>query len=218
MKDRIEKVLEMKDSYEGLLTPWDQGFLESLLRWVESGNTLSMKQHNMFTKVEGKLSESNIEAYNSWNENWDDKKKEKARVCAQYYSGTSYYLRIARRVLSEPEWIVPRSDFMKLTENKFAKKVLDAYFAAPLYADGATVMLRSGARAHLSYRDYKQMMDQPLFVMGVVPKIRSAAKNSKIYSIIAPGSMQPIEIEERYIKKWKKPKKKTEKDKNYLPF
>jgi len=218
MKERIENVLKKKDSYKDILTEWDQGFLESLLRWIESGHNLSTKQHNMFAKIEGKLSESNIEAYDTWNENWDDNKKEIARVCAEYYSRTGYYSGISRRILNEPEWVVPRTVFMKLTENKYAKKVVEAYFSKPLYENGDTVMLRSGARAHLSYRDYKKMAEQPLFIMGVVPFIRSAAKNSKIYNVIAPGSIQPVEIEERYIKKWKKPKKKAEKDKIYLPF
>lgn len=211
MQERIEKTFEKSEKYTAILSAWEKGFLESLKGQLDKGHTLSSKQHNTFAKIEGKLSNESIQATINWHDNWDDEKKCIAKVCASYYAQTPYFKSVAHRILEESEWVVPRPLFQRMTENKHAKKVLTAYFSEPKYADGATVMLRSGARAYLPFSLHQAMRGQPLFVLGVAPIVRSAAKDSKVYRIIAPGSITPVEIEERYIKAYKVSKKKTSK-------
>ena len=66
-----------------------------------------------------------------WKDNYSDEHRDIALKCAKYYDAQypRYYGRLVDTVLSSPHGhILDQSEFNKMCKNKYAKRVLAAYF------------------------------------------------------------------------------------------
>ena len=116
---------------------------------------------------------------------------------------SSYFSKITQVLSADgqlPEGFVPsKRAFTKICTNKYAMKIRDAWFSEPKYPVGSTVLIRSGRTRN----------DKPYFVLETNSRHpTSACKGAKIYKILAAGSVKPIMVEERAIKKLRRKKKK----------
>ena len=203
MVTRIDKLIGLNKKHH-ILSEWETGFLSSLLSQVSKGRTLSVKQNDLLQKIEAKLSTGAIDEATRWEQEWGAEKQSIARICATYYLHAGYFQAAAARVLSEPEWIMPRALYTKMCGNKYAKKVIATALANPLYEVGSAVMLRATA-AHTKYTATTSISSgTPLFVLEVLPEVKSAAKGAKIYRVLPATRGDTIEVEERHLKKFKK--------------
>ena len=205
--NRIKSLLTVtKDC--SLLKEWDVQFLESLETQLRRGRTLSVRQNDFLQKIEAKLSPAALQSASEWKESWDATKKATARRCAEYYRTTDYFSYIANRVLDEPEWVVPQAQYEKMCENKYAKKILATLDAPSLYPAGAAVMLRATAHQTMTRATFTKFKEKPLFVLEVLPTVRSAAKGAKLYKVLSGTSTDVFEIEERFLKVYRKMNRK----------
>ena len=206
---RLESLIK-RDEKHDVLGSWEKEFVKSLLEQLRSGRTLSVRQNNFLQKIEAKLSDNAIDALAQWENDWDEEKKRNAYICAKYYRDTNYYSYLSNRVLTEPDWVVPRESYEKLCNNKYAQRVLEAVNASPLYAAGTAVTLRATARKALSTHQYFKFKEKPLFVLEVCPEVRHAVKGAKVYKVLSGTSTDVFKIEERFLKHFKKRKYKKQ--------
>lgn len=180
---------------------WASGFVESLTEQVASGRNLSPRQIEILEKIESEHSDEAINAAASWDADFSDDMRERLTVVARYYRTEGYFTNLVERVLTntgEPTAFIPtEKQYRKITENKYAQKVLAAHFDAPKYAAGSMVQLRPSA----GYLCRSKAGDKPCVVISTTEPIVSAARGAKMYRILPFGSAHVIKIEERHIKK-----------------
>ena len=94
---------------------------------------------------------------------------------------------------------------MKMVSNKFAAKILAEWNKEPRYPVGTSVIVRGTVDSNT--------IEAGLRKGGVVlttdEPIVNSASGSKCYKVLPYGSATPIVIEERYIKLYRKPRKKS---------
>jgi hypothetical protein len=180
---------------------WAGGFVESLTEQVASGRDLSAKQIETLEKIEGEHSDDAINAAASWDGDFNDNMRERLTVVARYYRREGYFNNVVDRVLTPDgratTFIPTEKQYRKITENKYAQKVLASHYDAPKYAPGSMVQLRPSA----GYLRRSKALDKPCVVISTTEPIVSAAKGAKMYRILPIGSATMITIEERHIKK-----------------
>jgi len=195
------------------ITKWEKGFMESLLEQVNKGYNLSQKQLEILSRTENKHSDEAVAKRNAWQAQWDDKKQEIAVICAHYYIESGYYTGLARDILDKEDFVPTEKQFNAMCKNKYAQKVIDATFAEPKYEVGSMVSIRKtcGADAYLGRYPLRQMVEAPVIIVGVGNKpVLSASKGAKVYQILPIGSAEAYYIEERHLKRFKKPKKRSD--------
>jgi len=180
---------------------WAGGFVESLTEQVASGRDLSAKQIETLEKIEGEHSDEAINSAASWDAGFSDDMRERLTVVARYYRREGYFTNLVDRALTpdgRPTPFIPtEKQYRKITENKYAQKVLGAHFDTPKYTAGSMVQLRPSA----GYLHRAKAMGKPCVVITTSEPIVSACKGAKMYRILPIGSATMITIEERHIKK-----------------
>jgi hypothetical protein len=180
---------------------WAGGFVESLTEQLASGRNLSQRQLEILERIEGEHSDEAISAAAAWNNNFSDDMRERLTIASRYYRREGYFTNLVDRALTadgQPTAFIPtEKQYRKITENKYAQKVLTAHYDAPKYAAGSMVQLRPSA----GYLNRSKAGDKPCVVISTREPIVSACKGAKMYRILPIGSSIMITIEERHIKK-----------------
>lgn len=188
---------------------WDAGFIESLTNQANKGYTLSPRQIEILEKIESNWSDEKLRELEEWNLTFNEEKREKYEICLQYYKMTSYFKRQREEYQAAYEdgsmatFIPSMKDYMKIVENKYAQKILDAHYAEPKYTNGSLVVFRKGSAPY--WVDRNNM--KPMVVVRSNLPVRTAAKGSKRYELLPVGESRLYQCEERHIKHYKKPSK-----------
>jgi hypothetical protein len=210
--ERIEKLLEVE-----ILDEWTRGFCESLLNQTTKGRKLSDRQQVILRQKEEEFNDDAVKDSNDWRSSWGDENEEIFRVCAMYYRNTGYFRNLADKVDHhgnlEEGWVPPKRAYNKMCNNKYAMKVRKAWFDEPKFPVGSLVAVRSTAPKYTvsgqPLRVHKNGKTIVYFVVETNSSApRSACAGAKRYTVVAAGSSVPHELEERYLKKMRKTKKK----------
>ncbi len=182
---------------------WDAGFLESLTSQAQRGRDLSEKQLVILSKIEGRWSEDAWAAASTWKQTYLDsaEMQEKAKIVATYYNATGYYAGLARNILYTEGFVPTEKQYKSVTNNKYATKVLEAWYAEPKYPVGSYVVVRDTAPGSVRGKA-KNVPCVILKVNAMYPTC--AAKGTKIYQVLPFGSPAAIMVEERFVKKARK--------------
>ena len=178
---------------------WDAGFCESLHDQVTRGRDLSPRQLEILEKIAQRYSDEAIAEAAGWEDTYraDPLLQEKAKVVAAYYDKAGYFTDLAHRILNMPEFVPSKKQFDKMTGNKFAQKIWDAWVKDPDFPQGSYVYLRSTAAGQL----HALTAGKPCIVIAVnavAPK--SAAKGGKVYQVLPFGGAKAFFVEERSLK------------------
>lgn len=219
--DRIQKLIQQCDDLGALISSWELGFLESVMQQLNRGRILSTKQVDVVHRVEAKI-EKATKGDPEWEAEWTEEKARDFKIAVSYYDSSDirYYSQILDWAIANPDVVAPRSFYKKLVENKYAQKIINAVTSVPRYAAGSSVMLRANARNGVNYNNWSLLRDTLLFVIEPTGRAVNAAAGCRIYSILPSQSHEVVEIEERYLKPWKQPKKSTKsfEDDDSIPF
>jgi hypothetical protein len=98
---------------------------------------------------------------------------------------------MARDIIEQDDYVPPMDKFQKMSQNKFAAKVLAAWRADPKYPVGTSV----AGRPRVGRRLKKGGM-----VLSTTEPIVSAAAGCKRYKVLPYDSPEPIIVEERDVK------------------
>ena len=207
-------VSEIKNSLmRPVCTGWDRGFLESVLEQIDRGRTLSTKQMSTLNQVLERNSSDAQKEHEVWTEVYVAEHQSDAVVLARYYKSTGYFQQLAQAILSGeiPEHI----SYMKMRNNKYARKVLDVLKSEAKYDVGAYVVPRASCtKGRIRFDDsnnftvpwvhadsvFKSFRDKGGFVLALHDTIYSAANGAKTYKILPIGATIPFIVEERFIK------------------
>ena len=208
--DRIQKLLQQCDDLGAMVSPWERGFLESVLQQIEEGRTFSTKQVTVVHRVEAKVKKA-IKGDPEWEASWDAQKAWNFKTAVTYYKNApeQYFSHILGWFDNNEGKIPPRNYYKKIVENKYAQRVITSLSSEPKYPAGSTVMLRATARSGLSYYVFQDHRNIPLFVIEPTDKAVSAAAGCRIYTVLSSISSKLFEVEERWIKKYREPKNKV---------
>jgi hypothetical protein len=196
---------------------WAAGYVESLVNQVKSDRRLSDRQLQVLKKIEAEHDDAAMAERQQWIESYknDPKLKQDAIVAAHYYMATGYFKDTARRILGydvfgDEPFIPTYSQYNKMVKNKYAQKVLTSHYAEPKYETGQLVTFRSNAPAgsrNLDGSYLKRHVTMMVIETDAAP-ITSAARGAKVYKLLPVGKATTLEVEERYIMKARKLKKK----------
>lgn len=182
---------------------WAQGFAESVLSQAKEGSHLSHRQMETIARLERENSDEVQAERQAFVARYKDEStglRERAIIAAEYYLNTPYFRDIARMVISDENYVPSFSQYNKMVENKYAKKVLAGYYAEPKFPTGTLAQLR--ATAPPRHANKKVMVIATNFQTPV-----SASAGNKVYQVLPIGETVPVVVEERHIKTWREANK-----------
>lgn len=193
IKNRVVLLLD-----EDGVTEYTKSFLHSLEKYHTENGGLTEKQYRALKEVEMNVKEKKSLDHKEWLKDYDETKKRVVKICAQYYEANPpYFAYLVQQVLKDSNFVLTRTQYHAMCENKYAKKVLAAAFAVPAFKNGTVVQTRKTAPWELKNK----------FAIVIDSKeapVISAAKGAKPYVILPVGEKEFIECEERHLKKAKK--------------
>ena len=202
--ERPETDDEMDKRIRGLVTRmgengtrWERNFTHSLRTQVASGRTLSEKQIEILEKIESKYTDEELSKASAWASAWGETQKVEWAVLMRYYASTGYYRNLVLSWQLNQDVAPSLRDYTRITENKFARKILDGWLREPKYAAGSMIALRSSAK-HAHRRALAKGVGVVIKSNADEPK--SACRGNKIYEVLPVGGIGTIMIEERYLK------------------
>ena len=187
---------------------WASGFVMSLSLQVQGGRDLSEKQIKTLEKIERENSDKAIAARATWDQDYrtvgadenypDHSPCEIMTIAALYYQTAGYFTDLVTRVLDTDQGYTPSmKQYTKMTQNKFAQKVITASLSVPKYMVGSFVALRASA----PWAARTGAGNKPCVVIQAnAAPVTSAARGTKKYKLLPIGGAKPIIIEERHIK------------------
>ena len=206
-----EKKLTLRNTYDNFLNRTRRlrdkadlssnvlSFIRSLALSYKRNDGITEKQYQAFTKVEQDYFDSIIASRDpNWVENYDDNKRERAKIVAEYYvQNPPWYGDASHKILTMDDFIPPEPQYVKMTENNYSEKVLASHYAEPRFQVGDYVSLRKKHKSGIEY------MDKSVFaVLQVAPEpVSSAAKGTKKYKVLPMNSVETYVVEERWLKK-----------------
>jgi len=196
----------MKSRLDGLLSratkagdKWAMDFIPSLEGQLLAGRDLSPRQKEILAKVEARHSAEAQAARDNWASTFTSEMREKMCIAARYYlANPPYFRELAKKALEDDAFVPSERAYKKMVENKFATKVIESTFSKPKFNPGSHVTLRTNASTSglWSVRGKTGVVIKP----GAKP-VTSAARGSKVYSVLFFGQATPSFVEERWLKK-----------------
>lgn len=196
VKSRIAKVAENK-----YLSDWERGFCESLAASIDKWGKLTVKQHNLFQKIEAQYTPTKMEELDSWAKDFTLEMRKKMKIVANYYGRyTPYFRGFVQKVLTDEEFIPTKREYVKICENDYAKGVIRNAVEAPRFPVGTFAKIRAGT-GHTG-----RLRKKLLLVVSHSEDVRTHAKGAKPVCVLPVGSEEMIWLEERQLKKPKQKK------------
>jgi hypothetical protein len=204
---RVEKTLK-RGTERAALWRNETEFLRSLIKQQqERAKPLTPNQNSWLQKIEAK-----VEAAwdDTWEASWTSEKETHLRIALDYYAteGAPYYSNIVRWVEENPDKLISKNNFQAITENKYVKKIIKALTDDPLYPAGSHVTVRANAGRDALPVGTPNYCGELLFVLSPLDKATTPAKGARIYRVLPADSVEPFEVEERWLKKYRPPSPK----------
>jgi hypothetical protein len=201
LQDILDRIRATREC--GILTDWELGFTESLIGQLEKGKGLSVKQVEVFDRIERNASPQAQAEATSWKDGYDKEKRSCARVAANYYLNNGPYFRnLCERILSEEDFVLTEKQYRKMVENKYMAKVFAAITDDPKFPVGSIVQVRTNCSD--PYVRHALANNKPAVVISDNEPVISAARGAKRYKLLPVGASSMVVAEERWIKKAKK--------------
>lgn len=220
-----QQIFDRLGAIKGLptCTQWAEGFADSIRDQITKGRTLSDRQKATCHKILKENSkEANRELAN-WASEYKMHHKQEANQLATYYKHQSggYFGALVASILADQ--IPPRGKYLKMRNNKFAKKVLAEIERKPRFSTDDHIIPNSkfvdgysskhpmmSSRNGLSYvtgEEKTNFKSRGGIIITIDDKVVSAAKGAKRYLVLPFGSANTYWVEERFLKKKAKVKK-----------
>ena len=156
-----------------LLNQWEQGFIESVSEQFKKRGRVSYNQERILERCIKKTSADKVKEFKVWEEGYDSEKRRIAKIVAEYYTKAGYFTNWAAKILAKPDtYILPEKTWVKMCENKYAKKVLANMEAPKLFEIGGLATVRKAVnhnhlRATAGSRNfhYSKIKNQPVMIL-----------------------------------------------------
>ena len=179
---------------------WAVTFITSLKGQLSMGRELSPRQTEILKKVEDRHSDKAQAMRESWASNFSSEMREKLVIAARYYlANPPYFGDIAKKALEDDSYVPSERSYRKMVENKYATKVIESTLAEPKFNAGSHVAIRKTASIGL----HSTRRTNGVVLKVDAAPVTSAARGSKVYSVLFFGDSKATLIEERWLKKGK---------------
>ena len=179
---------------------WAVTFITSLKGQLSMGRELSPRQTEILKKVEDRHSDKAQAMRDSWASNFSSEMREKLTIAARYYlANPPYFGDIAKKALEDDSYVPSERSYRKMVENKYATKVIESTLAEPKFNAGSHVAIRKTASIGL----HSTRRTNGVVLKVDAAPVTSAARGSKVYSVLFFGDSKATLIEERWLKKGK---------------
>ncbi len=217
-EELLTKIEEVKDL--PTMTPWAKGFCESISDQIGRGRVLSKKQRATIFRIFVDNNEEAVLRHHSWKSDYNEKWLQPAQILANYYSkqGAGYYGAVCASILNNQ--VPDRTRFLRMANNKYAKKVLVEAAKTPRFNTDSIVIPNSkfsirntscgmvGADGttprYVSVLERQNFVEKGGIIIEIDKYILSAAAGAKRYKILPFGSTKMYWVEERFLKNKKK--------------
>jgi len=184
---------------------WASNFVESLTEQNNQGRSLSQKQEHHLRKIESENTPEKSQERSEWFSNYDDYHREIAKVCADYYSNTSYYSDLVKKVLNSPNFIPTQKQWESMCQNKYAQKLIKIHESEPRFSVESVVELRKSSEVYkLNYPRNRQGL--PGFIIQADIRTPDPIAGGRWYSVLFAGEAAPVQLREKDIKTMKQAK------------
>ncbi len=100
---------------------WTRNFCASIAEGFKKYKGLTQKQFDIFVKQEHRATPEFAQARDEWRANYDESKRNIARVCAEYYKANPpYFGDLADKVLTDPSFIPTPRQYRAMCENNMS--------------------------------------------------------------------------------------------------
>ena len=221
-----QQIFDRLGAIKGLPTcsQWADGFADSIRDQITKGRTLSDRQKATCHKI---LKENSKEANRElayWESEYNMHHKKKAIQIATYYKAQTggYFGALVASILADQ--VPPRGKYLKMRNNKYAKKVLAEIERKPRFSTEDHIEPNSKFQTGYSFKhpmmsgrngdtyvtgdEKSNFKARGGIIIDVDDKIHSAAKGAKRYLVLPFGSAETYWVEERFLKKKSKVKVK----------
>ena len=179
---------------------WAVTFITSLKGQLSMGRELSPRQTEILKKVEDRHSDKAQAMRESWASNFSSEMREKLFIASRYYlANPPYFGDIAKKALEDDSYVPSERSYRKMVENKYATKVIESTLAEPKFNAGSHVAIRKTASIGL----HSTRRTNGVVLKVDAAPVTSAARGSKVYSVLFFGDSKATLIEERWLKKGK---------------
>jgi len=220
-----QQIFDRLGAIKGLPTcsQWADGFADSIRDQITKGRTLSDRQKATCHKILKENSkEANRELAN-WESEYNMHHKKKAIQIATYYKAQTggYFGALVASILADQ--VPPRGKYLKMRNNKYAKKVLAEIERKPRFSTEDHIEPNSKFQTGYSFKhpmmsgrngdtyvtgdEKSNFKARGGIIIDVDDKVVSAAKGAKRYLVLPFGSANTYWVEERFLKKKSKVKK-----------
>ena len=220
-----QQIFDRLGAIKGLptCTQWADGFADSIREQVTKGRRLSDRQKVVCHKILKENSEEAQKSLANWETEYNESHKEKAIQIATYYKAQAggYFGALVTSILADE--VPPRGKYLKMSNNKYAKKVLAEIKRTPRFSTEDHIEPNSKFQTGYSFKhpmmtgrngDSYVSGDEKInfkarcgIIIDIDDKIHSAAKGAKRYLVLPFGSANTYWVEERFLKKKSKVKK-----------
>ncbi len=180
---------------------WAMDFIPSLRGQLLAGRALSPRQMEILAKVEARHSDKAQAERDSWASSFTSEMREKMVIAARYYlANPPYFGDLARKVIEDDSFVPTKRAFEKMVENKYATRAIESTLAEPKFNAGSHVAIRKTASIGL----HSTRRTNGVVLKVDAAPVTSAARGSKVYSVLFFGQTTPNFVEERWLKKGKR--------------
>jgi len=185
---------------------WGANYIISIRNQLSVGRNLSERQRDTMAKLEARHSDDAKQEKKEWEDFYRLNLRNNAIIVAHYYlANPPYYGDLAKNILENTDYVPPKHVWEKFAENKYAKRVIAASNEEAKYSPGDTVQFNSNANIVKFTRSVSFQRNTIGLILKVDSKpITSAARGSRVYTVLFYGLTSPMFIEERWLKKAKK--------------
>lgn len=176
------------------LSTWESDFLQSIEAYFMSKKSLTPGQYLTFKKIEAKFTDAAIAARSDFANSFTEEKRNDMKIVAAVYKNhcSRYHVHIYTKVLEDENFIPTKEQWEKFMNNKYSLGYLNNVKSEPKFNVGDTVR-----PSHLD----KTNMFKTALILEVNSEVPTThAVGGKKYSILPYGQVNPIVVEERYIK------------------
>jgi hypothetical protein len=192
------------------LSDFDRNALADLKSYYAKKTYISVRQYEFLKKINDRYNDEKLQTIDNWRQSFTNEMREKLKIVCEYYAETGYFSNVVREFEKDRANYVPTPEqYEKITENAYAKRLIESQTSAPEFGLGDLIYLRANARSssiypasHNSYVNTSALAGKPLFVVNnAVNRKGEIHRYCQVFPITNPE--QQVLIREKDLKKSK---------------
>jgi hypothetical protein len=208
-----ERLFHFGGEISSHLTDWERDFVESITESYKKYKGLTPRQLEIFVKIEGKYCDAALSEKKAWTDSFDEEKRKTLKTVVDYYRNIGYFSSLVAKIDSDPDFVPDEGVWKKFTENKYAKKVLAVENTESKFIPGGFALMRDTfTPGNVGFwgksRDAGYTMAARVGRPVLTLKRSDRVSTDKVWTVaFLDNPVAMFEVEERWLKKYRKPKK-----------